>query len=390
MAAMYKPHYGRKQRRNYIGAPRSPRHVGHNEDKKRDMVGSEYSRDLNSDIYYLHDARITAIKGGSDIILDETDDIDEDGTAAINTNKRLSKLSNQPYRFSRMFALQSTNQKNIYSRCLSMLSTGSHGDAIRSTWIRYMNEYPVSHDSKVIEQLANVYANLQQKEEDNFRDLQKRAQKRLQGLGKILESEVIEPLRNSAYVDFGGNMWYNAAAIGSEYKAKRTIIIDVMPKHQAQPQGIEYIQLDKEALETKIPLESESVALITMFMVAHHINDIKLKQALMEFYRILKPGGVVVVREHNMVNTFDDTDDTKGLKDLFDSLHLMHCYVWKSETEFMCGAQSYDNMGTFYRSFDAIIMLFRNAGFKQYKKADINTYFRTNIYNTGTLSFFKP
>ncbi len=50
--------------------------------------------------------------------------------------------------------------------------------------------------------------------------------------------------------------------------------------------------------DNKIDLPSASIELLTAFMVIHHFNDY---EAMMnEICRVLKPGGYLFIREHNV------------------------------------------------------------------------------------------
>ena len=65
----------------------------------------------------------------------------------------------------------------------------------------------------------------------------------------------------------------------------------------------------------KIPLEDNSIDLIIMLSLLHHVED--RKQLLLEVVRVLSPNGRVIIREHD--------DDKTKLFYIF--IQLMH-YVW--------------------------------------------------------------
>ncbi len=391
---------------------------------KRDMAGTEYSDILDSDLYYLEDGNvIKMVSQNVQFDVGTVVDPDEDGKVkavggAVGTDlvdkssiMKASMLSSPGYRFARIFARQFSNQKNVYSRCLSMLSIGNFGRSMQRAWIGYMNTYKTAHDSKVCEFLSSEYDRLagerrsaevthgccsdeeetKQEQGTNHqnRDLDVRASNRVKIIRGILEHEAVVPLHGGTYIDYGGNMWHNATAVHEAFKMKDTYVVDIINKRPDHPDWLKYIQLPQSGDEPfRIPLDDGSVDLITMFMVAHHINDLGLTDVLGEFARILKPGGVVIVREHDLVQTFEDTDDRPALKDLFDALHFMHSAVWKSETDFV-EQTNYEDMGTIYRAFDKYESMFKHHGLVQYKPPYILRDFRKNIYNTGTLSFIK-
>ena len=83
-------------------------------------------------------------------------------------------------------------------------------------------------------------------------------------------------------------------------------------------EGITYI-----CSEAGIPLESDSIDLAIMIMSLHHI---KLpSETLGEVFRILKPGGLLVIKEHDIAT--DDTDAQTYL----DILHGLYSLSWCKE-----------------------------------------------------------
>ena len=50
----------------------------------------------------------------------------------------------------------------------------------------------------------------------------------------------------------------------------------------------------------KLPYQDKQFNLITCFMVLHHVDHVK--ETLKEFYRILKPNGILIIREHDIRN----------------------------------------------------------------------------------------
>lgn len=352
--------------------------------EKREVTGTEYSPELDSDIYYLEEANIMdlvskmTVDGGSEIQNDE------------DVETQISLLKSPGYRFARIYARRLSNQKNIFSRCLSMLSTGDYGQAIRTKWIQFMELHKNAHDSKVVEYLAGEYDRMRGDEKDeSVRDLDDRAAKRVKHIKTILENEAIDSLRGGIYLDYGGNMWHNSAHIGKAFDMKDIYIADIIDRRADHPDNIKYIKLSTDkSIPFRLPFEDGTVNLITMFMVAHHIDNNTLGEILGEFYRVLVNGGIVIVREHDLIQTFEDTDDRLGLRDVFDTLHFMHSAIWKSETDFNDHVD-YEDMGTIYRSFDDYMKMFKKAKLVEYKKPYMIQDFRRNYYNTGTLSFTK-
>jgi len=55
----------------------------------------------------------------------------------------------------------------------------------------------------------------------------------------------------------------------------------------------------------KLPFEDKSMSLVSIIMTIHHLNGKELITMLKEIYRIVKPNGYFVIREHDAVTDFD-------------------------------------------------------------------------------------
>ena len=93
-------------------------------------------------------------------------------------------------------------------------------------------------------------------------------------------------------------------------------------------------------------VKSSSLDLIIALVVMHHLP--KPMDIINEFYRILQPGGIVVVREHDY--------QAPEMKYLFDSLH----YLWRSVFALPNEMENADN----YFSIDEWISMFLECDFK--------------------------
>lgn len=71
---------------------------------------------------------------------------------------------------------------------------------------------------------------------------------------------------------------------------------------------------------TKLPYSDNSFDLITCLMTFHHIPEENSVALTKEIYRVLKPGGIMILREHD-----SHTDDDKKLLNL---MHDFYDYVW--------------------------------------------------------------
>jgi ubiquinone/menaquinone biosynthesis C-methylase UbiE len=106
-------------------------------------------------------------------------------------------------------------------------------------------------------------------------------------------------------------------------------------------QGFEFILSE----DTRSLVQSNSLEFIIALVVLHHLQN--PMETLREFYRILQPSGIIVVREHDY--------QAPEMKYLFDSLH----YLWRSVFALPNEMENADN----YFSIDEWIAMFIGAGF---------------------------
>ena len=90
----------------------------------------------------------------------------------------------------------------------------------------------------------------------------------------------------------------------------------------------------------KISIADNSFDMILVLQTLHHVVDLDLK--LKEIYRILKPGGLLLLREHDCRNVY--------IAQLIDIEHMLYSIVYEKLT--------YENakkeyIGTIYRSKEA-------------------------------------
>lgn len=65
------------------------------------------------------------------------------------------------------------------------------------------------------------------------------------------------------------------------------------------------INFKKYEKNGKLPFEDNSMSVVSIIMTLHHLNDEELDTMLKEIYRIVKPNGYFVIRDHDAVTDFD-------------------------------------------------------------------------------------
>jgi ubiquinone/menaquinone biosynthesis C-methylase UbiE len=96
--------------------------------------------------------------------------------------------------------------------------------------------------------------------------------------------------------------------------------IDILPPEKNKHQHLfQYIQIDETTQH--LPFEDNSVCFVTAIMCLHHIKQSNVY--IQEVFRILKPGGIFIIQEHNTETEYDRIK--------LDILHGMYCMVWAKE-----------------------------------------------------------
>lgn len=103
---------------------------------------------------------------------------------------------------------------------------------------------------------------------------------------------------------------------------ENTYGLDILPINKVEhAHSFNYIQADETKSIQCFPFDDNSVELVTMLMSLHHIRT--PEAYLAEVYRILAPGGILIIREH-------DCDPIKDpeMSMLLDVLHGLYCISW--------------------------------------------------------------
>ncbi len=107
-------------------------------------------------------------------------------------------------------------------------------------------------------------------------------------------SQASAPARFSAYTDIGGGNGGISAALGGLVGASKVTVVD--PKGGPLAAGV-------ARLATTKPIETASQDLATCIFSMHHFDD--LPGMLADIARIVKPGGILFIKEHDCWNAID-------------------------------------------------------------------------------------
>lgn len=132
----------------------------------------------------------------------------------------------------------------------------------------------------------------------------------------------------------------------------------------------------------KLPYSDNSFDLITCLMVLHHVPKGNLQILMSEINRVMRPDGVVILREHNVVKDID--------RSALDIMHYFYDYVWNSEhwlsTDEKNQTECWD---TNYKSNVEWTEIFMSNGFVIHTPAIVFNNSKLNPFMTYMCSYRK-
>jgi SAM-dependent methyltransferase len=192
-----------------------------------------------------------------------------------------------------------------------------------------------------------------------------RADSRVSDIERICEAVPNKPTATAIinYLDFGCGESSITSAVGKAVGAKHVVGMDVHVPSKAVDFEFKLLEHDVP----HIPLETESFELITAFMVLHHLRN--PEATLAEMNRVLKPGGLLIIREHDI----DASSDSDG-RTFLDMLHGFYEVVW-AKTGHQENPNHIDTYFAHYRNRTMWTKLITAAGFERIETPDINALY---------------
>lgn len=167
--------------------------------------------------------------------------------------------------------------------------------------------------------------------------------------GRLIRSLIEERYGSLQYLDYGTANGKKARDVARQLGIQRFYGADVASwlDHKVERQGFEFLLINEE--DQSVGLPPSSIDLITSMHVLHHIPQID--KVLSEFRRLLKPGGLLLLIEHD-VNTVAD-------RILVDIEHSLYERVFRQN-----GSFAKDYYGRYFSDIELRYMC-RKYGFRR-------------------------
>ncbi|EFC43055.1 predicted protein [Naegleria gruberi] len=189
-------------------------------------------------------------------------------------------------------------------------------------------------DQEIYDQLYNLFqneifksreylqenpVNLTKMTSDSSVDTSYRANNRSSKIKEILPSNA--KIRNM--LDIGCSEGSITAVVGTELGLSKENIhgCDVRDIGKSYTTGFTFTLISED--NNKLPYESNSFSLVVALMSLHHIKNVE--ETIKEIHRVLEPGGVFIIREHDCTPT--------EISLVLDIMHGLYSMVWSSPRE---------------------------------------------------------
>ncbi len=231
---------------------------------------------------------------------------------------------------------------------------------LRSQIISYVNKNKHLEDKKIYEAISKIIGNYNIFEHKR-------------GINSRTMSENIngwDNLKPTRYLDVGCFQGDITISVGNHFGLKKDQIHGIDINKYIDTTDFVYTVYNGVC----IPYVDNSFDLITCFMVMHHVPPENLVRLLKEVYRVLKPRGLFIIKEH---------DATGRDSMLLDVLHEYYDYVLNPTRTWEESAANYKNAKYWSQ-------MISNAGFKQNDVPhEFGKYGPLDIYKSYVISYTK-
>jgi ubiquinone/menaquinone biosynthesis C-methylase UbiE len=216
---------------------------------------------------------------------------------------------------------------NIYQRYINVIKNVFYSMNIKNnefiSFIENINKNNIKiSDKELYTKLNNIYKSLNSNSEVQEFDRETARSKQLvKFLNKINKKDI------KRYLDFGGGDGSLTLSIKNTLNLQNedVYITDIKKYDTIDKYNLNFVQNNNGVID----LPENSFDLITAYMVFHHIKDDIQEQNIQQLYKLLKPGGILVLREHNL--HFKNKYVKKHVVATLDIMHDIYDHVITSE-----------------------------------------------------------
>lgn len=241
---------------------------------------------------------------------------------------------------------------------------------MRSTFNRIVEDL-IFEDIYIFEKLKKTFRKYKcnQKEDSQcgLEQLSIRAEKKIGFVTKVMKEHSIRFPTIKGYLDIGCGDGTITEAFISKFSISNAYGADII-KSVKLLGSINYIQLKED--NTSLPFSNNSLNLITAFMSFHHMKN--LEHILNEISRIMSKDGLLIIREHDCVDVYNNDKlivPKEQLKSLIDCQHAFYDVVWSEEN-----IPFFETYYSNFKSRTEWAEIIERKGFKRLTDYPISTY----------------
>lgn len=302
------------------------------------IYNSEYSSELLCKIYYKTEEKVYNIK--------ETDRFKIKKLFLSNKNNQLLHIF--------LYKIESTLVKKIIL------------DKLKK--IYHLSDNEIYNEIRFILINSGVFPNLKDPQ---------RGQIRINSIKKYIDN--LSDYNIKTYLDIGCFDGEITKAIGESFKLNKEHIFGIDIKdYDCDKTKFNFSLYDGK----KIPFDNNKFDLVTILMVLHHVPLDLIDVLLLEIHRIMKPGGLLILREHN-----SDTNNYLN-KYLLDTLHDFHDVVLNPNLDNRW-TDNFIPENNNYNTEEYWSKKIINLGFTFNKEPDLVINTIKNPFNNYILSYIK-